>query len=187
MAFKGWENYDPTAPKKSPEMQRRGQINRIMGAQFEQYITAACDAYRTRGIADIEKTPEPFRVLSSMHRLSCGAMGFEGVFEEKAQPDFKGTMRNGISIVFEAKESSTGRIEQRAVNPHQTKSLRSHERLGAKAFVMVCLDFRDFYRVPWAVWDNMKELCGHKYMNREQLEPYRIHCVNGMLHLLENL
>ena len=35
--------------------------NRAQGAFFEQMINGACDFYRSRQIADIEKTPEPMQ------------------------------------------------------------------------------------------------------------------------------
>ena len=39
----------------------RGKVSRCQGAFFEQMISAACNLYRERQIADIEKTPEPMQ------------------------------------------------------------------------------------------------------------------------------
>ena len=40
--------------------------NRAQGAFFEQMINGACDFYRSRQIADIEKTPEPMQEETTM-------------------------------------------------------------------------------------------------------------------------
>lgn len=159
-------------------------MNRKNGEFLEQYILDACDYYRENGIADIDKTPEPFKVLSGMKRLSCGSPGFEGVFAKKAQPDFKGTLSGGQSVVFEAKTTTTDRITQDEVNETQTASMMSHSALGAKVFVVVSMNFTRFYRVPWEVWVTMKERFGHKYMNQSELAPYEIKFKNGILQIL---
>ncbi len=39
---------------------------------------------------------------------------------------------------------------------------------------MVSLELLRFYRVPWKVWKQMKELFGHKFMTDQELEPYRL-------------
>lgn len=186
LGYKGWEDFDPTnRQKKKPEMQLQGMVNRKNGEVLEQLILEACDYYRAQTIADIDKTPEPFKVLSGMKRLSCGAMGFEGVFAKKAQPDFKGTLNGGRSVVFEAKATTTDRIPQNEVNETQTASMRSHNRLGANVFVLVSMNLATFYRVPWDVWEAMKELFGHKYMTKEELAPYEIKFNRGILQILD--
>lgn len=159
-------------------------MNRKNGEFLEQYILDACDYYRENGIADIDKTPEPFKVLSGMKRLSCGSPGFEGVFAKKAQPDFKGTLSGGQSVVFEAKTTTTDRITQDEVNGTQTASMKSHSALGAEVFVVVSMNLTRFYRVPWEVWVTMKERFGHKYMNQAELAPYEIKMKNGILQFL---
>lgn len=183
--FDGWEDFDPSKRKqKNPEMQWQGRVNRNNGEVLEWYILASCAYYRDMMIADIDKTPEPFKVLSGMKRLSCGTPGFEGVFAKKAQPDFKGTLAGGRSVVFEAKCSTTGRILQSEVTETQAESMKSHSALGADVFVIVSLDLATFYRVPWDVWVDMKERFGHKYMNQADLSPFEIKFKNGILQIL---
>ncbi len=184
MGYKGWENYHPGGHKKSPEKQWQGRVNRKNGELLEQYILEACGYYREMKIADIDKTPEPFKVLSGMKRLSSGTMGFEGVFAKKAQPDFKGTLYGGRAVVFEAKTTTTDRITQDEVNDAQTASMKSHSALGADVFVVVSMNLTRFYRVPWEVWETMKQRFGHKYMNQADLSPYEIPIRNGILQIL---
>lgn len=159
-------------------------MNRQNGEMLERYILESCAYYREKGIADIDKTPEPFKVLSGMHRLSSGAMGFEGIFAKKAQPDFKGTLAGGRAVVFEAKTTTTDRITQDEVNETQTTSMKSHSTLGAEVFVIVSMNLTTFYRVPWDVWGSMKQRFGHKYMNQLELTPYEIKIKDGILQFL---
>lgn len=60
-------------------------------------------------------------------------------------------------------------------------------KLGAMCFLVVSLEFKEFYRVPWVVFRDMKKIYGHKYMNREELEPYRIKYSNGVVKYLDGI
>ena len=44
----------------------QGAVSRAQGAKFEQAIAGACDLYREKGMADIEKTPEPMRPIKRL-------------------------------------------------------------------------------------------------------------------------
>ena len=52
-----------TKTEKALLLRRQNQLNRHRGAQFEDLIRAACDYYRGRGVADIEKTPEEMKPI----------------------------------------------------------------------------------------------------------------------------
>lgn len=162
--------------EKSAKLQIMGYRNAENGKLFEQWISSACDMYREQGIAHIEKTPEPMRIIKALDRKTGK---YVACFEKSAQPDYKGILCDGTGIMFEAKHTSTGKINQSVVSTKQWENFDLYERMGAKCYVMVSLDFIDFYRVPWDVFKNMKTLYGRKYMNRENLEPFRIkerHC-----------
>ena len=146
----------------------QGKRNRALGLKFEEIIAEACEHYRTMGLAHIEKTPEPMRVIGVINRKQGH---FKAVFEKAAQPDFKGTMAGGRAVCFEAKHTETDRIKQDAVTEAQKDAMDTHEAMGALCFVIVCQDNK-YYRVPWAKWKTMKEDCGHKYMNAADLHPY---------------
>ena len=158
-----------------------GKRNRALGLKFEDIVTEACEHYADLGIAYIEKTPEPMRVIGVLNRKSGH---FKACFEKLAQPDYKGTMAGGRAIVFEAKHTETDRIKQDAVTEAQWKALDRHETMGAECFVIVCLENK-YYRVPWARWKTMKEDCGHKYMNAADLTPYTLGTWPGDLRFLE--
>ena len=158
----------------------QGKVDRAQGASFEDAVNAACLYYELQGEAYIEKTPEPMKVIQAMDR---GRGIFKAVFQKPAQPDYKGTLRGGSSVCFEAKHTDTDRIKQSAVTPEQRDALDKHQAMGAFCFVLVSLGHR-FYRVPWDTWVTMKARYGHKYMNQEELEPFQVEYRDGAIRFL---
>lgn len=148
----------------------QGKRNRALGLKFEEIVNEACEHYKSVGLAYIEKTPEPMRVIGVINR-NLGH--FKAVFEKTAQPDFKGTIAGGRAVCFDAKYTETDRIKQDAVTGEQWEALDTHETMGALCFIIVCLEDK-YYRVPWARWKTMKEDCGHKYMNAADITPYML-------------
>lgn len=145
----------------------RGAQNRASGAAFEQIINAGCDFYRKKGIADIRKVPEPMKIIKSL-----GNGRFVAHFAAKAEPDYKGYfMEDGAGcIMFEAKETDAESILQSAVNPSQTEELERADAAGVIVFVLVSFGNRDFYRVEWSVWKDMKKIFGHKKMSKAEAD-----------------
>lgn len=166
---------------KSHAHQVQGSISHALGESFEAQILTACEYYRSVCHAEIDKTPEPIKVISGRHQNASGCWSFEAVFTKQAQPDFQGTLCGGSSVVFEAKATDKDRILQSAVTEEQARALESHANMGALAFVLVCLRGRAVYRVMWEDWQNMKELFGHKYMTAVELEPYRVQMRRGVI------
>lgn len=161
----------------------RGRANRAQGLAFENIISTACEHYTYHGMAFIEKTPEPMKVLGVIDRQRNI---FKAAFEKQAQPDYKGTMKGGRAVAFEAKFTSTDRIQQDAVSEEQWKALNHHEAMGAWCFVLVCLGLK-YYRVPWEKWKTMQQDCGHKYMNAEDLTPYLLGSYPAQLRFLATI
>lgn len=153
------------------ELQRArfiGAKNRAQGETLEMLIAMACGFYKAKGLAHIEKTPEPMKVL---RQLENGQ--FVACFAKKAQPDFQGTLSSGRAVMFEAKSTRTGKIEQSAVTKEQADFLDEHLKMNALCFVVV--SYGDVYAaVPWSDWKRMKGMFGHKYMTREESQKYRI-------------
>lgn len=160
--------------------QLQGKRNRAAGKAFEDDIDAACTHYWATGEAHIEKTPEPFRVVRSV-----GNGRFEGYYEKFAQPDYKGVIKGGRCVCFEAKHTDTDKIKQDAVLLQQAESLDSHQEMGALCFVLVSILWQGVYRVPWEVFRNMKEHFGHKYATAEELKEYKVQYKNGIFLFLD--
>ena len=160
---------DPTASTALARVQhsQKGLQSKRAGEHFENMITASLNWYCDKGVAFVEKTPEPMKPLR--------------------KPDFKGTLTGGRAVVFEAKHTDSDKIDQSRLTPEQVESLTLHHKLGAAAFIMVSVGLENFYRVPWEVWRDMKQLYGRKHMKLEDLEPYRVQYIAGILKLLEGV
>ena len=146
-----------------------GTKNKANGDQLEELIKLGCNYYRENKFAHIEKTPEAFHMTGQTENGMV-----IGYYEKKAQPDFKGAIRSGMAVMFDAKHTNTDRIMQSAVTEEQAKSLNLFQEFGAHCFIVVSIQFRKYYRVPWNVWKEMKARFGHKYMNEQELAPYEI-------------
>lgn len=146
----------------------QNRLNNAQGKYFERLIEQACIYYNHKGIAMIEKTPEPFTVT----KLN-GYGKFEGRFIGKAQPDFKGTLKGGQAIVFEAKYTNKDRIKQDVITKNQARLLSVHEFLGAKVGVC-CMINKTVGFVDWSVWDTMLDKFGRKYITEEELREFEI-------------
>lgn len=181
--------YDPTAYEaikqcKDPRRQLQGKRSKIAGDYFENLITSACVFYHDHNIAHIEKTPEPMKVLKPVPRQPGR---FIACFEKAAQPDYKGTLKGGQAIVFEAKHTDHDRIDRGRLTQEQLEGLEKHYRLGALTFVFVSFEFRDYFRIPWDVWRDMKKIYGRKYVKPEELESYRVKATSQMILLLSGI
>lgn len=172
--------YEALKNIKNPKKQFKGYQARAVGLHFEDMIDAACRFYEEKKVAAIEKTPEPMRPIKSL-----GGGRFIAYFEKQAQPDYKGTLEDGRAIVFEAKHSGTEKIEQNRLSREQIERLQKHSELGAITFILVSINLQSFYRVPWTTWKNMKEIYGHKHMTLEELQPFKVKTVGGIIRFLE--
>lgn len=154
-----------------PDLKRQitGRRSKASGEMFERWLSQACEFYLEKRLAHIEKTPEPFHITG---KDSSGTV--RGYYEKKGQPDYKGILCDGTGIMFEAKHTDSDRINQSVVTDTQWKNLDIYEQFGAHCYVMVSIKLERFYRVPWNAWKHMKELFGHKYMNEQELLPYRL-------------
>lgn len=163
--------------KKYLAQRYQNTVNNAQGHFFEDAIKSGCAVYAARGRAEIEKTPEPFRVIS---KSESGI--FKGRFTANAQPDFQGTLAGGRSIVFEAKHTATDRLKRDVLTDEQQAALERHSRMGALAAVCAGIG-NDFFFVPWEVWRDMKERFGRKYVTAADLEPFRVRFNGAVLFL----
>ena len=163
----------------APNRKTMGRLSKYQGQRFEQQIEVACDHYRRIGAADIQKTPEPMKPVKSL-----GQGKFVAVYTTKAQADFKGTLMGGQSVLFEAKTTNTGKMEQRRVTPEQQEQLEREWNMGADVFVLCHFCGQGVYRIPWRVWRDMKGAVGRKYIKPEDIPPLRVQMKNGVLDFL---
>lgn len=150
---------------KDPRRQLMGAISKAKGKQFEDRLDRAFAYYKAHGFAIIEKTPEPMRPTQNL-----GNGKFVAFFEKKAQPDYKGTIKGGRTVMFEAKFTSTGRMDQSRVLQGQADYLDRHQELGARCYVIAGFSSGNVYRFPWGVWREMKKYFGRKYVTEADVE-----------------
>ena len=159
----------PLPSPPNPQAQLRGLRSRAQGRAFEDRLDRSFDYYNETGYAQIDKTPEPMKVL---RRLEKGR--FIACFLKKAQPDYKGTVKGGRSVMFEAKYTEQDRMAQDVVSEEQRKYLDRGAQLGARCYVLAGFKGGGVYRIPWADWTDMKRLFGHKYVTEEQIQKYQV-------------
>lgn len=166
---------------KDPRQQLKGKISKAKGKQFEQRLDNSFEYYKIKEFAAIDKTPEPMRPTKSL-----GNGKFIAFFEKKAQPDYKGTLKGGRTIMFEAKFTDKDRIEQSRVLQGQSDYMNLHSKLGARCFVVIGFGTGGVYNIPWDVWQDMKALYGRKYVKETDIQNYKVRSAcNGMLMILE--
>jgi recombination protein U len=156
-------------PAKDPQRQYQGAVNKQMGKNFELVIDAALNHYAQRGTAFIQKTPEPMRPTKDL-----GGGKFIAHYDKQAQPDYKGVMKGGRGVVFEAKHTTGDRIEQSRVTDEQAANLDRYADMGAVCFILVGFSMRDFFAIPWAVFRDMKNRYGRKYATPDNLDDYKV-------------
>lgn len=159
----------------------RGLQSKRAGEYFENMIGASLRWYEDQGVACIEKTPEPIRQLRAPNRQGQ----FLACYTKAGQPDFKGTLAGGQSVVFEAKHTEGDQIKYSRLTSEQIEKLSKHHALGAMAFILVSFGLQDFYRIPWPVWRDMETIYGRKHIKQPELEQYRVQYIGGVLKLLD--
>ena len=152
--------------------QLAGQRSRALGKLFEDRIDQSFAYYKAKGFALVEKTPEPIKILGKPDKNQR----FIACFSKAAQPDYKGTMKGGRTVVFEAKFTwaADQRLHQAAVKDGQAEYLELYESLDARCYIIAGYASGAVFRVPWAVWKNMKAYFGRKYVTEESLQKYRV-------------
>ena len=169
---------------KSVARVEAGRRNKVNGKAAEILVGDACAVYEAEQVAMIEKNPEPVHILKAI-----GDQGglYIARFEKKAKPDFEGVLHTGQSIIFDVKCTEKDRIKASALSEDQAAYLERYHNMRALSFILVCLQFKDYYMVPWLNWKNMKGQYGHMYMSRRELEPYRVTTTGGYIHFLEHI
>ena len=157
-----------------------GTRSRAAGSAFEDDIISSLEWFEQMGIMRVKKTPEPVRQLSAKDENGH----FKACYEKKAQVDFAGTVNGGIAIRFEAKQTDTDRFLRTRLSDEQMQDLDANFRLGAICFVLLCFGAYSYYRVPWPVWRDMKQIFGRQYVTEEDLPQYRIEARNGVIQIL---
>ncbi len=156
----------------------RNRCSNDRGKLFEDLLVRGCRFYEIHRQAKIGKVYEPYVCT----RILKGGR-FEGRFIGRAEPDFKGVLRGGQAIAFEAKSTQKSRIQGNVLTNEQIDWLTGQQELGALAFVAVNIQDK-FFSLPLDVWINMKKLYGKKYLMPADIEEYEV-VYDGAVRFLE--
>lgn len=161
-----------------------GIRSKVAGEAFERMLNASCKYYQDEGVAVIEKTPEPMRIIKAYDRHRGQ---YIAIFEKQAQADYKGVLCDGKAILFEAKHTDQDRISRNVITETQENILDDFAAMGAQCFVFVSFGFKNYYRVPWNVFRDMKKIFGRKYIKESEMMQYRITVKNCLLLILDGI
>lgn len=157
-----------------------GKKANALGKQFETLIDYACTRYAHEGLAIIQKTPEPFKVL---RRIESNQ--FIGAFEKKGQVDYCGVCEGGRAIYFEAKHFLGTSFPFTRLQAHQEEMLVKVHKTGGEAFLLLSHECQDFYKVPIDWWVKNKTMTDKKSINVKELERFRIPTQGTFIKFLE--
>lgn len=117
------------------------------GMPFETFMEFACDTYKRKKIAVIDKQHTCFKPIRDYRGRVVNVK-----VEKKATVDFLGRFKN-IPIAIEAKHTDSDVIEWNAVQEHQADYMDAFtEEPGTIGMVIVSFGLRRFFAIPWAVW-----------------------------------
>lgn len=159
-----------------------GKHSKAAGKAFEDLISNSCAWYMQQQIAKIEKQAEPMRPIKSLGRGQ-----YVAVFESKAGTDYKGTLKGGRAVVFEAKHTDSDRMLRAVVKEWQLQYLVDHDKLGALCFVLISFGMQNFYRIPLADWLGMKQKFGRLYIKEDDIQQYKLKTQGVRILFLEGL
>lgn len=155
----------------------RNKVSSARGRAFEGLLMRGCNYYRQNGVAIINKVNEPYIVTKK------NGNKFMGRFTGRAEPDFKGVLRGGRAVAFEAKSTQKSRIQRSALTDTQMEWLREQKKFGALTFVAVNIQEK-FYTVPFDLWDNMKLFYDKKFLMHDDIADYEV-IYDGSVRFLE--
>lgn len=170
--------HEQSEPDKDMETSYRNRCNSDRGRAFENLLAKGCRYYADRGNAIINKVYEPYGVKNILR-----AGRFIGVWKDRAEPDFKGVMKGGRAIVFEAKSTHKSRMQRDKLTDRQMSWLETQHQIGALSFV--CIDIRGkFFTIPWQIWRDMKKIFGKKFLMPGDIAEYEV-IYDGAVRFLE--
>jgi len=111
-------------PAYNPRMANKGKA-------LEELIKYQNQLYATRKIANIQKISTPWKVIRNGKDIISAHP------EEKSTLDFRGTVKGGLSVSFDAKESEVEQgLPLKYIEPHQIDYMRFALELGEKTFIL---------------------------------------------------
>lgn len=151
--------------KNAGYIKNRDMANK--GMAFENEIMKANEGYKNRDIALIQKISTPWKVIRRGEKIVSAFP------EGKSTLDFRGTVRPGISISFDCKESEDERgLPLKHIQPHQIEYIKDALIMGEVSFILCYMKKHNKrYLIPgtiiidyWIMWKANKGKRGFNYI-----------------------
>jgi len=146
------------------------------GMMFEEEIKLANEAYRRKNIALIQKISTPWKVIRQGKRIVSAFP------EGQSTLDFRGTVKNGISISFDCKETQEAKgLPLANIEPHQIEYMKNALEVGEVTFILAYIKplnkrfYVDGLTVTqfWDRWQQNKGKRGYNYIPVEAMEEVK--------------
>jgi recombination protein U len=147
-----------------------------LGKAFEEEVKLANNTYLQRGIALVQKISTPWVVIRR------GKQIVSAFPEGKSTLDFRGTVKGGMSISFDCKETEDERgLPLKHIQPHQIEYMRQALSIGEESFILCYMKSQDKrYRITgpvvaehWDKWQRNKGKRGYNYIPVEAMTEIR--------------
>lgn len=142
------------------------------GRALEELVEWQNQVYQTKHIANIQKISTPWQVIRKGKSIvSAFPLG-------KSTLDFRGTVRGGIPVSFDAKESEDTRgLPLKYIKRHQIDYMRSALELGEVSFLLCNIKpLNAYYIIPgnvvlkfWDCWTENKGKRGYNLIPVDQM------------------
>lgn len=142
------------------------------GRAFEELIELTNKQYERKGIALVQKVSTPWQVIRR------GKQIVSAFPQGKSTLDFRGTVREGISISFDCKESADERgLPLAHIQEHQIEYMRTALGVGEVSFILANVKPLDKYFMIhgnviityWDRWQVNKGKRGYNYIPTESM------------------
>lgn len=143
------------------------------GALFEEEIKKSNEGYKNRGIALIQKISTPWQVVRQGKKI------ISAYPVEKSTLDFRGTIKGGISISFDCKESEDEKgLPLKHIEDHQIEYIRNALAMGETSFILCYMKkYNKRFLIPGLTviehWDRWRENKGRRGFNYIPMEIMR--------------
>lgn len=137
------------------------------GRKFEEEVIRANTFYKNKGLALVQKISTPWNVISKGKKV-IGAFP-----KEKSTLDFRGTVKGGLSISFDCKESEDERgLPLKHILDHQIEYIRLALEMNETSFILCSMKkLNKVFFIPgeivieyWDRWKENKRKRGYNYI-----------------------
>lgn len=143
------------------------------GRGLEELIEYANEQYKSKGIALVQKISTPWNVVRKGKKI------VNAYPTGKSTLDFRGTVKGGVPISFDCKETTDKKgLPLANIQDHQLDFIRQELEMGAVSFILVHMKHVDKYFIIhgetvvkyWDMWKQNFRKRGYNFIPVEAME-----------------